>query len=104
MTISRLNRIGWALALSFCIAVPLATANSQERGKGRGGPPQEAFAVCADKVEGDACSFSGRRGDAAGTCIVPPRGNESLVCAPERGSRPPGPRDEGDDTDQRRLQ
>ena len=29
--------------------------------------------------------FSGRRGDVTGTCIVPPRDQDELACAPEGG-------------------
>ena len=78
------------LILTTCLWVPAANAEPGEREGGRGGPPQEAFDACVDKVEGDACSFSGRRGDVEGSCIVPPRGEESLVCAPAGG--PPEPR------------
>ena len=63
------------------------TANAQpdqQSGK-RHGPPPEAFEVCADQAEGAACSFSGRRGDVTGSCIVPRHEQDKLVCAPEGG-------------------
>ncbi|MFK7830233.1 MAG: hypothetical protein AB8B57_10675 [Congregibacter sp.] len=62
---------------------------SSDDSKKRRGPPPEAFEVCADQSEGQACSFTGRRGDIAGTCMAPPRDEEVsvLACAPERGSR-----------------
>lgn len=56
---------------------------------GRGGPPPEAIEACDNAAEGDACSFEGRRGDViSGACVVPPRGEASLLCMPEGG--PPG--------------
>lgn len=63
------------------------TANAepdQQSGKRRG-PPPEAFAACADQAEGAACSFSGRRGDVTGSCIIPRHEQGELVCAPEGG-------------------
>ncbi|MGB5247486.1 MAG: hypothetical protein WBM54_12265 [Woeseia sp.] len=85
------------LILTTGMSMPAANANPGERDGRRGGPPPEAFEACTAKVEGDACSFTGRRGDAEGTCIVPPRGEESLVCAPAGGppdSEPRGEREE----------
>jgi len=74
------------LILAASLSVPLANAEPGERDGRRGGPPQEAFDACVGLVEGDACSFSGDRGDAEGSCFVPPRGEETLVCAPaDRG-------------------
>ena len=72
-----------ALCLSL-FAAQLAIAQQNEQGRGeRRGPPQEAFAACADLSEESQCSFQGKRGEAlSGTCIVPPRGEASLVCAP----------------------
>ncbi len=76
--------------LTILATTALSTANAAERQgpPGGGKPPTEAFEACADKSSGDSCSFSASRGDATGTCIKPPRGDEELVCAPE-GGRPP---------------
>lgn len=93
MSISRVKRnIVLALVLASCVSIPLANADPGERGARRGGPPQEAFDACVGKVEGDACTFSGRRGDVEGTCIIPPRDEEVLVCAPEDRPREREPR------------
>lgn len=98
MSISRSRRNTLLmLALTSCLSVPLANAQSGERGGRRGGPPQEAFDACVDKVEGDACSFSGRRGDEAGICMSPPRGEEVLVCGPENRRPERGPEDDAED-------
>ena len=88
MSYSR-SYINIALALMFAASLSVSLANAEPDGRDgrRGGPPQEAFDACVEKVEGDACSFSGYRGDATGSCIVPPRGEETLVCAPENGGR-----------------
>jgi len=52
------------------------------------GPPAEAIDACVDLSEGDKCSFAGRRGEEiSGSCIVLPRDEEGLACAPE--GRPP---------------
>lgn len=75
-------------AASTLMALPIANADSGERNeKQRRGPPQEAFDACAGSSQGSACSFSGRRGQMQGTCLIPPRSEEVLVCAPERGDR-----------------
>ena len=88
--------IALALMLAASLSIPLAHAEPGGRDGRRGGPPQEAFDACVGKVEGDACSFSGDRGDAEGTCIVPPRGEEALVCAPADGGRELRPRNDRD--------
>ena len=85
-TLRHLLLTSTSLMLVATIAIPAAQAQSGERG-GRRGPPPEALEACTDKVEGDACSFSGPRGDVEGSCIVPPRGEESLICGPADGHR-----------------
>lgn len=76
--------------LAIATVLALSTANAADRkGPPRGGkPPAEAFAACADKSEGDSCSFTGSRGEATGSCMAPPNGDKVLACAPE-GGRPP---------------
>ncbi len=76
--------------LSILAMAALSTANAADRQgpPGGGKPPTEAFEACADKSAGDSCSFSASRGDATGSCIKPPRGDEELVCAPEGGRLP----------------
>lgn len=89
--------ISATLILVAGLSMPAANAVPGERDGRRGGPPPEAFEACAEKVEGDACSFSGRRGDAEGSCIVPPRGEEGLVCTPADGHREHAPPVETDE-------
>lgn len=74
-------------ALFFASMIYASLSYAQPGGHGRPqGPPPEAIEACADLSEGDACSFTGRRDDEVkGTCIVLPRGDEGLVCAPEGG-------------------
>ncbi|MEM9401230.1 MAG: hypothetical protein AAGA44_01945 [Pseudomonadota bacterium] len=56
----------------------------ENTGEKRRGPPDVAFEACASAVEGDPCSFEGRRGEAVkGSCT--PRGEHPLVCVPEGG-------------------
>lgn len=55
---------------------------SMEQKKDRRGPPVEALEACAAAVDGDDCSFEGRRGEnVAGQCAVD-RG-EQLACRPD---------------------
>ena len=50
----------------------------------RRGPPPQAIEACASSVEGAACSFERRDGEATnGTCMAHP-GVEGLSCVPER--------------------
>lgn len=89
------NRSKNVLTASFLIlliSIPFTGTNAQQqRGGGRGGPPEEAIQACADKVENDSCSFSSPRGDSVeGSCLSPPEGRDGpLACAPEGGHRPP---------------
>ncbi|MEL7447867.1 MAG: hypothetical protein AAFN78_01580 [Pseudomonadota bacterium] len=57
----------------------------------RRGPPRVAVEACASAVQGDACSFEGRRGESLqGTCWAPQ--DKPLACKPEGA---PPPRDSG---------
>ncbi len=100
MFLNRTNQtLSIALLITILASIPLANADPDEREGERRGPPPEAIDACANQSEGAACSFSGRRGEELnGTCLVPPRGEASLVCAPEGGPpnhrRPEGPDEE----------
>ena len=92
-----------ALAPVMMLACAGATADDN-RGPRRA-PPPEAFEACAEKVQGDVCGFTGRRGTVEGMCEIPRGGEDGLVCAPEhrRGGpdRPPAddPNDGADTED-----
>ena len=46
------------------------------------GPPAEALEACSSSVQGDPCSFEGRRGEQLdGTCEAPD--DKPLACRPE---------------------
>ena len=65
-----------------------ASASSLGEGPPRGrrgqGPPEEAIAVCARTSVGEACSFTGPRGESHdGTCTVRPGDSEQVVCRPD---------------------
>lgn len=46
------------------------------------GPPEVALEACASSVQGDPCSFEGRRGETLeGTCEAPD--DRPLACRPE---------------------
>jgi hypothetical protein len=79
------------IILATYLSSSIASAQDQQSGPRRG-PPPEAFEVCVGQTEWAACSFSGRLGDVTGSCIIPPRDQEELVCAPEGGP----PRDHGE--------
>ncbi len=44
------------------------------------GPPEEAFDVCNDKAEGEACEFEAPHGTVTGTCA---QVDEGFVCVPD---------------------
>lgn len=62
-----------------------ANADSEQESKperGHRGPPAEALEACASSVQGDPCSFEGRRGEQLdGTCEAPD--DKPLACRPE---------------------
>jgi len=79
--------------------------DGQEGGRGRGPrgrprPPQEAIEACDGKASGDACAFTGRRGEnLEGTCGIGRGGGTQVACRPDNNPegemrRPPRPRDE----------
>lgn len=80
-------------ALSLNAAAQSDEGENSGHGKRRG-PPPEALQACADLSEGDACAFSGRRGDRTGFCFAPPKEDAALACAPEGGPREHRARDE----------
>ncbi|WP_414981672.1 hypothetical protein [Congregibacter sp.] len=82
------------------ISLPAAAQSDEgeDRQKGkRRGPPPEAIEACANQSEGQACSFTGRRGDMTGVCFAPPKEDAVLACAP--GGRPPGHRERENDSE-----
>lgn len=83
MTMSGFFKTALIAGAALIMSIPLANAEPGERDGARRGPPPEAFEACVDKAEGNVCNFSGHRGEASGLCIIPPRGEETLVCAPE---------------------
>ena len=90
-----LNRVAIKTGIALCAAILMANAHAQPGEKGqRRGPPDEAFEACVELDENDACSVATPRGDMEGICIVPPRGEESLLCAPEGGPPADGGRSE----------
>ncbi|NEX23207.1 DUF1566 domain-containing protein [Thiorhodococcus mannitoliphagus] len=85
--IAQTSRI--ALSLIIGAAVPLASAQpgGDHGGGRRGPPPQEALDACADLSEQDSCQFSSPRGRVEGTCVLPPREDGILICAPDRATQ-----------------
>ncbi|MFK8043798.1 hypothetical protein [Congregibacter sp.] len=85
-----------AIALaSLSVNVAAQEDDGENRGQGkRRGPPPEALEACANLSEGDACAFTGRRGDMSGVCFAPPKEDAALACAPEGGPREHRGRDE----------
>jgi hypothetical protein len=72
------------IILSFALISNSAMAERGGEGnkKQRRGPPAEAIEACSNLNEGDVCQFSGRRGDASGTCFLPPKDGSELACKP----------------------
>lgn len=73
----------WAAAAALLVTVP-AAAPAFDGGR-RGGPPPEAVAACAEKQEGDAVTFTGRRGETVSAVCREREGG--LVAVPEGGER-----------------
>lgn len=69
------------------LLVSTAYAESDDANKPRRehrGPPEAALEACSGAVQGDPCSFEGRRGDTLeGTCEAP--AEKPLACRPEGG-------------------
>ena len=86
-----------ALAGTLLLAGAAAADNSSEKQRGeRRGPPQVAVEACAAAVEGDPCSFQGRRGNTLeGSCAS--RDDKPLACRPDghgKRDRPESPETE----------
>ncbi len=82
----RKSKLATAVFL-FTLSVPvLSYADRGDRGRPQG-PPPEATEACKSLSVGDACSFSGRRGEVVGTCINPQGDEDILACAPKGGPR-----------------
>jgi hypothetical protein len=84
--IAALALVGLAWVISMVIA-PVASA--QPTGGRRQGPPPEALAACKSLASDAACSFSGPKGDVAGTCFAPQQGM-ALACRPANAPAPDG--------------
>lgn len=67
---------------SLVAALLTQPAMAQPSGQGQPGqmPPPEALAACQSLASGQACSFSGQRGNATGTCWAPE--GKPLACKP----------------------
>ena len=81
-----MNRSLIALSATLFL-VGAAYAESDQENKSRRehrGPPEVALEACSTLVQGDPCSFEGRRGDALeGTCETPD--DKPLACRPDGG-------------------
>lgn len=79
---------GLALMIMITLLSVVAACASGNRSGGPGGqqgPPPEAIEACEGKQEGDAVSFSGRRGESvSATCQTV---NDQLVAVPEGHKR-----------------
>ena len=79
-------------SLTIFTATTLSAAVSAQPtdGGGHRGPPPEALAACKTLASGAACSFTGGRGEAKGSCWAPE--GKPLACkpkdAPQRDKQP----------------
>lgn len=72
-----------ATTLIFSTAYAESDQENKPRREHRG-PPAAALEACSSSVQGDPCSFEGRRGEALeGTCEAP--NEKPLACRPEGG-------------------
>lgn len=73
--------------MATMMIIGTASAESDDENKPRRehrGPPEAALEACSTSVQGDPCSFEGRRGDTLeGTCEAPD--DKPLACRPEGG-------------------
>jgi len=71
------------LGLGLAAPAPACESEADGRRAGRRGPPPEAYAACADRAQGDACTVTTRRGDElTGECGLR---NDEIFCMPEGG-------------------
>lgn len=72
----------WVAAASLLAALCANPALAQPSGQGQPGqtPPPEALTACQSLKSGQACSFTGSRGNATGTCWAPE--GKPLACKP----------------------
>lgn len=80
------------LAFAALVFGALAAVPATAQPGGRRGPPPEAIEACADKSEGDTCSFTTPRGDVSGECKGPPARRQQseappLACVPDDAPR-----------------
>ncbi len=81
-----MNRSLIALSATLFLVAAAYAESDQENNPRREhrGPPEAALEACSSSVQGDPCSFDGRRGDALeGTCDAPD--DKPLACRPEGG-------------------
>ena len=81
-----MNRSLIALSAMLFLVGTAYAESDQENNQRREhrGPPEAALEACSSSVQGDPCSFEGRRGDALeGTCDAPD--DKPLACRPEGG-------------------
>ena len=70
------------IVLFTSITVHAQTEDDERPRRGKNGPPEVALEACSNLVQGDPCSFEGRRGNAVdGTCET--REDKPLACRPE---------------------
>jgi hypothetical protein len=80
-----------ALTAFLLAAGGLAAADSSRPPPHPRKPPQVAIDACGNAKQGDACSFTLRDREIAGTCQPSPDDKAELACRPEHGPpRPPG--------------
>jgi len=78
-------KISFIVTCLFVFSVPIMAQQSDDNEqRKRKGPPPQAIEACNGLNEGDACQFSGRRGDVTGTCSIPPNDDTTLACKPQR--------------------
>ncbi len=77
-------RYAIALTVWTLLSAGAIFADESERNRDDGerrGPPRAAVEACASAVQGDPCSFEGRRGESVeGTCEAP--AEKPLACRP----------------------
>lgn len=78
--LNTLRRSTASCATTFLLLAAGQSSAWAQQGPPPGGPSAQALAACQKLAAGAACSFSGERGTATGTCWAPE--GKPLACKP----------------------
>lgn len=66
----------------------MLSSNAHAERERKGKPPEAAFSACDGLEQEASCSFNNNQGEAIdGTCMVPRKSQNTMVCKPNRGQK-----------------